>query len=62
MLLVIQVEQIEGELSVSANDIIQLSYCLHMLLKVETGLKVTETCFRQRFIDLHMNPDLKKML
>ena len=42
----------EGELSVSANEVIQLSYCLHMLPKVETGLKETETRFRQRYIDL----------
>ena len=29
----------EGELSVSATDVIQLSYCLHMLPKEESGLK-----------------------
>ena len=50
----------EGELSVSATDVIQLSYCLHMLPKVETGLKETETRFRQRYIDLLMNPEVKK--
>ena len=50
----------EGELSVSANEVIQLSYCLHMLPKVETGLKETETRFRQRYIDLLMNPEVKK--
>ena len=50
----------EGELSVSATQVIQLSYCLHMLPKVETGLKETETRFRQRYIDLLMNPEVKK--
>ncbi len=50
----------EGELSVSAHDVIQLSYCLHMLPKAETGLKETETRFRQRYIDLLMNPEVKK--
>ena len=50
----------DGELSVSANDVIQLSYCLHMLPKVETGLKDTETRFRQRYIDLLMNPEVKR--
>ena len=50
----------EGELSVSATDVIQLSYCLHMLPKEESGLKETETRFRQRYIDLLMNPEVKR--
>ena len=50
----------EGELSVSATDVISLSYCLHMLPKVETGLKETETRFRQRYLDLLMNPEVKR--
>ena len=50
----------EGELSVSAQQVIQLSYCLHMLPKAETGLKETETRFRQRYLDLLMNPEVKK--
>ena len=50
----------EGELSVSATDVIPLSYCLHMLPKVETGLKDTETRFRQRYLDLLMNPEVKR--
>jgi lysyl-tRNA synthetase class 2 len=50
----------EGELSVSATDVIQLSYCLHMLPKVETGLKDMETRFRQRYLDLLMNPEVKR--
>ena len=50
----------EGELSVFANDVIQLSYCLHMLPKEESGLKETETRFRKRYLDLLMNPEVKK--
>ena len=50
----------EGELSVSATDVIQLSYCLHMLPKEESGLKETETRFRQRYLDLLMNPEIKR--
>ena len=50
----------EGELSVFATEVIQLSYCLHMLPKVETGLKETETRFRKRYLDLLMNPEVKK--
>lgn len=50
----------EGELSVSATDVILLSYCLHMLPKVEVGLKDTETRFRQRYLDLLMNPEVKR--
>ena len=50
----------EGELSVSATDVISLSYCLHMLPKVETGLKDMETRFRQRYLDLLMNPEVKR--
>ena len=50
----------EGELSVSATDVVQLSYCLHMLPKVETGLKDTETRYRQRYLDLLMNPEVKR--
>ena len=31
-----------------------------MLPKAETGLKETETSFLQRYIDLLMNPEVKK--
>ena len=50
----------EGELSVSCEDLILLSYCMHMLPKVETGLKDTETRFRKRYVDLIINPNVKK--
>ena len=50
----------EGELSVSATEVIQLSYCLHMLPKAETGLKEQETRYRQRYLDLMINPEVKR--
>ena len=51
----------EGELSVRAEDLHHLSYCLHMLPKPEFGLKDTETRYRQRHLDLIVNPDVKKI-
>jgi lysyl-tRNA synthetase, class II len=51
----------EGELSVQSSDLIQLSYCLHMLPKPEFGLKDQETRYRQRYLDLICNPDVKKI-
>ena len=50
----------EGELSVSCEELILLSYCMHMLPKVETGLKDTETRFRKRYLDLIINPNVKR--
>jgi lysyl-tRNA synthetase class 2 len=50
----------EGELSVSAENVILLSYCLHMLPKPESGLKDTETRYRQRYLDLLINPEVKR--
>lgn len=51
----------EGELSVRASDVHHLSYCLHMLPKPEFGLKDTETRYRQRHLDLIVNPDVKNI-
>lgn len=51
----------EGELSVRATDLIQLSYCLHMLPKPEFGLKDQETRYRQRYLDLIVNPEVKRV-
>jgi lysyl-tRNA synthetase class 2 len=51
----------EGELSVNAYDVIQLSYCLHMLPKPEFGLKDQETRYRQRYLDLIVNPEVKRI-
>lgn len=51
----------EGELSIQASDILQLSYCLHMLPKPEYGLKDQETRYRQRYLDMIVNPEVKKI-
>ena len=51
----------EGELSVQAHDVVQLSYCLHMLPTPEFGLKDQETRYRQRYLDLLVNPENKKV-
>lgn len=49
----------EGELSLQVNSLVHLSYCMHMLPKPESGLKDVETRYRQRYLDLIMNPDVK---
>lgn len=51
----------EGELSIQAHTVIQLSYCLHMLPKPEYGLKDQETRYRQRYLDLIINPEVKNI-
>jgi lysyl-tRNA synthetase class 2 len=51
----------EGELSLQSTDLIQLSYCLHMLPSQETGLKDQETRYRQRYLDLICNPNVKSI-
>ena len=53
-------EKKEGELSVFATEVVHLSFCLHMLPKAQTGLKETETRFRQRYLDMLVNPEVKK--
>ncbi len=50
-----------GEFSVRAHTIVHLSYCLHMLPKQETGLKDQETRYRQRYLDLIMNPEVRNI-
>jgi len=54
-------KQGEGELSVFAHDVIQLSYCMHMLPTPEFGLKDQESRYRHRFLDLIVNPETKKI-
>jgi len=51
----------EGELSVQAHEVVHLSYCLHMLPKPESGLKDQETRYRQRYLDLIINPEVKRI-
>mmetsp|Transcript_21637 Transcript_21637/g.22509 ORF Transcript_21637/g.22509 Transcript_21637/m.22509 type:complete len:625 (-) Transcript_21637:87-1961(-) len=49
----------DGEFSVRAHTITHLSYCMHMLPGHDTGLKDQETRYRQRYLDLIMNPEVK---
>ena len=48
-----------GELSIFPRDILVLSPCLRMLPKAHTGLIDKETRFRQRYLDLIMNPEVR---
>jgi len=48
-----------GELSIIPTQIKLLSPCLHMLPKAETGLKDQETRYRQRYLDLMMNDNVR---
>ena len=50
-----------GELSIAPKSVIQLSYCLHMMPTGITGLKKQETRFRQRYLDMLINPDVKNI-
>ena len=49
----------KGELSVMPLKITLLSPCLHMLPHLHYGLKDKETRFRQRYLDLIMNSDVR---
>ena len=45
----------KGELSIIPTEMQVLTPCLHMLPKLQQGLKDKETRFRQRYLDLIMN-------
>ncbi|CAN8074253.1 unnamed protein product [Agarophyton chilense] len=45
----------KGEFSIFATEVVILSYCLHMLPKLEQGLTDSEVRFRQRYLDLIVN-------
>ena len=49
-----------GELSVRAEEITLLSKCLHPLPEKFHGLTDTELRYRQRYVDLMVNPDVKE--
>lgn len=49
-----------GEFSMLSRKITLLSPCLHMLPDMYFGLKDKETRFRQRYLDLILNNDVKK--
>ena len=50
-----------GELSIVPKQMHILAPCLHMLPKAQYGLKDKETRFRQRYLDLIMNNDVKNI-
>jgi len=49
-----------GELSINPSEIKLLSPCLHMLPRSHTGLKDQETRYRQRYLDLIINDQVRK--
>jgi len=49
-----------GELSIIPLELVLLSPCLHMLPLERTGLKDQETRYRQRYLDLIMNDNVRK--
>jgi len=50
-----------GELSIAPKSIQQLSYCMHMLPTSVSKLKKQETRYRQRYLDMIINPDIKSI-
>merc|ERR1711970_1455934 len=50
----------KGELSIFPKEMQVLTPCLHMLPKLHQGLKDKETRFRQRYLDLIMNEDVRQ--
>jgi len=51
----------KGELSIFPKKITLLSPCLHMMPKGHTGLKNQEVRYRQRYLDLIMNPETRRV-
>ena len=51
----------KGELSIFPTSITLLSPCLHMLPMGYTGLKSQETRYRQRYLDLILNNETRKV-
>jgi len=50
----------KGELSIQPTKVELLSPCLHMLPHLHFGLKDKETRFRQRYLDLILNEDVRQ--
>ena len=51
----------KGELSIFPSSIVLLSPCLHMLPKGYTGLKNQEVRYRQRYLDLILNNETRRV-
>jgi len=50
----------KGELSIIPKELILLAPCLHMLPHLHYGIKDKETRFRQRYLDLIINGEVRK--
>jgi len=50
----------KGELSVIPRELVLLAPCLHMLPHLHYGIKDKETRFRQRYLDLIINSEVRK--
>lgn len=51
----------KGELSIFPQEIVLLSPCMHMLPKAHYGLKLTDTRYRQRYLDLILNDETRQV-
>ncbi|KAF5396188.1 Lysine--tRNA ligase [Paragonimus heterotremus] len=49
-----------GELSILPNELVLLSPCLYQLPHLHFGVKDKETRYRQRYLDLMMNEDVRR--
>ncbi|DAZ99537.1 TPA: hypothetical protein N0F65_005409, partial [Lagenidium giganteum] len=49
----------KGELSIFPTQIVLLSPCMHMLPKAHYGLKLQDTRYRQRYLDLILNDETR---
>jgi len=50
----------KGELSIIPKELVLLAPCLHMLPHLHYGVKDKETRYRQRYLDLIINSDVRK--
>jgi len=50
----------KGELSVIPKELVLLAPCLHMLPHLHYGIKDKETRYRQRYLDLIINSDIRR--
>jgi len=50
----------KGELSIIPTEIVLLAPCLHMLPHLHYGIKDKETRYRQRYLDLIINSDVRR--
>lgn len=51
----------KGELSIFPSEVVLLSPCLHMLPGSHSGLKNQEVRYRQRYLDLILNPETRRV-